>query len=65
MDRAGDDVELLFQSDHLTNYRVLHKQEMSDPNWTVRSTVAGDGTVKSLVDSASLPRQFYLVETIR
>ena len=46
------------------SYRVLYKSSLTDPNWTVRSTLAGDGTEKAITDPLSLPRHFYLVETI-
>ncbi len=65
MAKQGSDVVLSFLSDHLTNYRVLHQEDLSDPHWKVRSTLAGDGSEKAVTDAMSLPQQFYLVETIR
>ncbi|MDH3784427.1 MAG: hypothetical protein OEV00_03760, partial [Acidobacteriota bacterium] len=65
VDKQGTDAVLSFLSDHETNYRLLHKGSLTDSHWTVHSTLAGDGTQKSVTDPLSAPPQFFLVETIR
>ena len=65
MSKQGGDAVLSFVSEHLTNYRVIYKNNLTDPHWSVRSTLAGDGTEKAVTDPLSLSRHFYLVEPIR
>jgi hypothetical protein len=46
------------------NYRVLYKNNVTDPSWTLLTTVAGDGTVKTLSDALGTGQRVYSVETI-
>lgn len=45
------------------NYVLEYKDSISDSTWTALPAVAGDGTIRPLIDpSASVPRRFYRAE---
>jgi hypothetical protein len=62
--RHGENLQLSFPTDALLNYRVLYKDNVIDPSWTLLTTVAGDGTVKTLADALGNGQRVYAVETI-
>jgi hypothetical protein len=61
----GGVIDFSFLTDHLTNYRILYKDTMDDPRGISGSTVAGDGTVKTVSELAPPAQRFYWAETIR
>jgi beta-glucanase (GH16 family) len=60
----GGGVQLSFPTQNLLNYKIVYKNDISDPTWTPLTTVAGDGTVKSVPDSVSASQRLYVVETL-
>ena len=63
--RNGGDIDLSLPTDHLTDYRILYKNSLSDPKWSALTTAAGNGTVKTVSDPAVLDahtQRFYVVK---
>jgi hypothetical protein len=56
-------VHLSFLTQGATSYQVLYKDNLTDANWQLLTTVTGDGSVKSISDSVGAPR-FYRVNTL-
>lgn len=45
-----------------TSYRVEFKENLDDPNWSLLTSITGDGAVQSFTDAvAANPRRFYRV----
>ncbi|HEV2395151.1 MAG TPA: hypothetical protein VG146_22600 [Verrucomicrobiae bacterium] len=44
-------------------YRVFYRNDLSSGNWTLLTTLLGDGTVKSITDSSTAAQRFYKVVT--
>ena len=60
--RSGNNVNITFQTQAGANYRVFYRTNLTTGNWTLLSTVPGDGTVKSASDSSAAGSQrFYKV----
>src|SRR5262249_34682128 len=59
--RSGGNVVLSFPSQNGVNYRVFYRTDVVNSNWTLLTTVAGNGSVKSVTDPASGAPRFYKV----
>jgi hypothetical protein len=58
--RSGGNVLVSFQSEYGLSYQLQYKTNLTDPNWLVLgSTIAGDGTIKSVIDPTSGRSRFY------
>jgi hypothetical protein len=57
----GQHPAVSFQTQAGFTYTVLYKNNLTDANWTVLSSVAGDGTVKTVTDSTGGAQRFYKV----
>ena len=51
--QAGGNVQISFPTTAGSSYRVFYTTSLTSGNWTLLSTVPGDGTVKSTTDSAA------------
>jgi hypothetical protein len=56
---AGANLTLSFGTQTGFSYTVLYKNQLTDPVWTPLSTVAGDGTIKTVTETTSLPGRYY------
>ncbi len=56
---SGGNLALSFATQSGFNYTVQYKTHLTDANWTVLGSVAGDGTVKSMNDAATQGSRFY------
>ncbi len=59
--RSGGNVVISFPTQAGAPYRVFHRNDLSTGNWTLLTSVLGDGTVKSVSDPATGGKQFYQV----
>jgi hypothetical protein len=55
-------ISLKFQTQSGHTYTVLYSGSLNPPNWQTLTTVPGDGTVKTVPDTATGPQKFYRVE---
>ncbi|MDB6017152.1 MAG: hypothetical protein JWR19_1641 [Pedosphaera sp.] len=56
---SGPNVNISFPTQNGFNYTVTYKNNLNDPIWLNLSTVAGDGTVKSVNDPIGAGQRFY------
>ena len=56
---SGTNIRLSFPTLLGYGYKVDYKNNLSDSTWNVLTIVAGDGSVKSVLDSATGGRRFY------
>jgi hypothetical protein len=56
---AGSNVQLSFPTQSGLTYQVWRKFALTDANWTLISTVAGDGSVKTVLDGIVPGQGFY------
>lgn len=60
---SGGNIHVSFPTETGFNYQVQYKTHLSDTTWTPLGTpVAGDGTVRSVTDSAADASRFYRVQ---
>jgi hypothetical protein len=59
--KAGGNIAVSFPTQAGVNYRVFYRDDLSTGNWTLLTSVLGDGTVKSVNDPSSGARRFYKV----
>ncbi len=62
--KSGANINLSFPTQLGVNYQVVYKNNLTDADWTVLAPVTGDGTVKTVSDSAGPPNRFYRVKTL-
>ncbi len=58
---SGGNIVLSFPTQNGVSYTISYKNNLTDPTWTVKTTVPGDGTVKTVTEAASLNSRFYRV----
>ncbi|MDB6112689.1 MAG: hypothetical protein JWR69_4439 [Pedosphaera sp.] len=56
---SGSNILVSFPTVAGFSYTVSYKNQLSDPNWTPLSTVAGNGSVKSVSDGLTQASRFY------
>lgn len=61
----GGTIDLSFPTQPSVNYRVLYKTDITDATWTSLTTVAGDGTVKTVSDGLGDSQRVYAVESVQ
>ena len=61
---SGGNIRLSFLTLGATSYEVRFKNNLSDPDWTLLTTVPGDGTVKTVSDPIGSGNRFYVVKTL-
>jgi hypothetical protein len=59
--RSGGNIVLSFPTQTGVVYRVFSRPDLTTGSWTLLTTVAGDGTVKSVSDPSTGTRRFYRV----
>lgn len=59
--RSGNNIVVSFPTQVGVNYRVFYRPGVSAGGWTLLSTVAGDGTVKSVTDTTTAGTRYYKV----
>lgn len=55
-------ISLNFQTQSGHTYTVLYSSSLSPANWQTLTSVSGDGTIKTVTDTATGPQRFYRVE---
>jgi len=60
---AGSKFKLSFPTIYGPTYRVSYKNNLSDAAWLTLTNVLGDGTVKTVTDTAGGKSRFYVVNT--
>ena len=62
---SGGQMQLSFPTLYGPSYQVYYKTSLTDPSWqTLGSPVVGDGTVKTVPDSAGASARYYIVNTL-
>jgi hypothetical protein len=61
--QSGAQIKLSFATLLGPTYQVLYKTNLTDSTWQPLTTVTGDGTTKSVLDSLGSARRFYTVNT--
>ncbi len=59
--KSGANIVLSFPTQTGLNYRVFYRDDLTNGNWTLLTTVPGDGTTKSVTDAAGAAKRFYEV----
>ena len=59
--RSGNNIVISFPTQAGVTYRVFYRDNLAAGNWTLLTTVLGDGTVKSASDSLAGGQRFYKV----
>jgi hypothetical protein len=59
--RSGGNTLISFPTQQGVMYRVFYRTDLTTGNWTLLTTVLGDGTTKSATDSTSTSPRFYKV----
>ncbi len=60
--KVGNDFSISFETEPGQSYIVEYTDSLTEPNWQVLPTQTGDGTVKSVTDSApGVPNRYYRV----
>jgi len=59
--KSGGNIAVSFPTQAGVNYRVFYRDDLSTGNWTLLTSVLGDGTIKSVNDPSSGARRFYKV----
>ena len=59
--RSGSNVVISFPTQAGAIYRVFYRDTLTTGNWTLLTTLLGDGTGKSAIDQATVAERFYKV----
>jgi hypothetical protein len=59
----GANLNLSFPTRGGSSYAVLYKVHLNDPSWQLLTTVAGDGTTRTVSDPTTQQTRFYRVQT--
>ena len=59
---ASGSMKLSFGSQSGFNYTVSYKTNLNDSVWTPINTLSGDGSVKTITDSMSVPARYYRLQ---
>jgi len=59
--RTGNNINVSFPTQAGTTYRVLYSTNLAVGNWTLLTSVPGDGSVKSISDPTTAIQRFYKV----
>ncbi len=59
--RSGKSIVVSFPTQVGVVYRVLYRDDLTTGNWSLLTTVLGDGTVKSTSDASAGAKRFYQV----
>jgi hypothetical protein len=59
--RSSNNIVLSFPTQTGATYRVFYRTDLATNSWTLLTSVLGNGSVKSVIDSSSGARRFYKV----
>jgi hypothetical protein len=59
--RSGNNININIPTQPGATYRVFYRDDLNTGNWTLLTSIAGDGTTKSVTDSATAAKRFYKV----
>jgi hypothetical protein len=59
--RSGGNLVLSFPTQTGVNYRVFYRSALTTGNWSLLTTVPGNGAVKSVTDPTTASPRFYKV----
>jgi len=59
--RSGGNLVLSFPTQAGVNYRVFYRNDLTTGNWSLLTSVLGNGTVKSITDPTTASPRFYKV----
>jgi hypothetical protein len=59
--RAGSNIAISFPTQPGVLYRVLCRDSLATGNWSLLTTVLGDGAARSALDPAVLTQRYYTV----
>lgn len=59
--RSGSNVSISFPTQAGATYRVFYRANLTTGNWTLLTTVLGNGSVKSVSDPMAVSQRFYKV----
>jgi beta-glucanase (GH16 family) len=62
--QQGANLKLSFATAIGASYQVRYKSDLTDPNWQLLTSVTGDGTTMSVVDSLNQAQRFYQVARV-
>ncbi|MGH7980950.1 MAG: hypothetical protein ACREE6_16355, partial [Limisphaerales bacterium] len=60
---SGSTVKLSFPTFYGPQYSVLYTTDLLHGPWQVLTTIAGDGTVKTVSDTVGSSQRFYIINT--
>jgi hypothetical protein len=60
---SGSNIQLTFPTVAGPTYQVLYKANLTDPSWTLLTSVTGDGNVHTVSDPSNTAGRFYVVNT--
>lgn len=59
--RQGNNIHLSFPTQVGSPYRVFQKDSLTGGNWTLLTTIVGDGTTKAVMDTVGTSNRYYKV----
>ena len=59
--KVGGNISISFATQAGATYRVFYRDDLFSGTWTLLSTVAGDGSVKSTTDAIGAGKRFYQI----
>jgi hypothetical protein len=59
--KSGSNVSITFPTQAGVLYRVFYRNSLATGNWTLLTTVLGDGSVKSASDPSASAQRFYKI----
>jgi hypothetical protein len=59
--RSGNNISISFPTQNGAGYRVFYRDDLTSGNWSLLTTLTGDGTTKSVTDPTTATHRFYKV----
>jgi len=59
--RTGNNINISFPTQNGVSYRIFYRDDLTSGNWTLLTSVVGDGTTKSVSDPTTASKRFYKV----
>jgi hypothetical protein len=59
--RSGNNINISIPTQAGATYRVFYRDDLNTGNWTLLTSITGDGTTKSVTDPATAAKRFYKV----
>jgi hypothetical protein len=62
---VGGTASASFATVNGVSYRIIYKNDLNDPTWSLLTTIVGDGTIKTFTDPGPLPSmRYYRIEIL-